>query len=68
MKNYISILVIMLLLLLGACNQDNELAPTGRVDLTRNGIFTPRWVFEVAILDSLDDNKQPYSMIVLFVK
>ncbi len=60
MKNYTSILVIMLLLLLGACSQDDELAPNGRVDLTRNGTFTPRWVFEVAILDSLDDNKQPY--------
>ena len=55
MKNYTSIFVIMLLLLLGACNQDDELAPNGRVDLTRNTISSPRWMFVLPIVDSIYD-------------
>lgn len=62
MKNYTSILVIMLLLLLGACNQDDELAPKGRVDLTRNIINQPRWIFLLASLDSIDVYGRPYFM------
>ena len=60
MKNYTSIFVIMLLLLLGACNQDDELAPNGRVDLTRNTINSPRWMLALPNIDSISYDGIPY--------
>lgn len=60
MKNNYLVFMILLLSFLCACNQDDELAPSGRVDLTRNTINAPRWMFALPNIDSISYDGIPY--------